>query len=40
VRFMIKKTGEIPLKLIEIQSRAYLGENDIVRLSDRYVRFE
>ncbi len=30
--------GKLPLELIEIQSGAYLGEDDIVRLSDQYGR--
>ncbi len=30
--------GRIPLKLIEVQSGSYLGEDDIVRLDDRYGR--
>src|SRR5258708_31230768 len=30
--------GKIPLKLIEVQSGAYLGEDDIVRFEDRYGR--
>jgi mannose-1-phosphate guanylyltransferase/mannose-6-phosphate isomerase len=30
--------GKIPLELIEVQSGAYLGEDDIVRLEDRYGR--
>jgi mannose-1-phosphate guanylyltransferase/mannose-6-phosphate isomerase len=30
--------GEIPLEIIEVQSGSYLGEDDIVRLEDRYGR--
>jgi mannose-1-phosphate guanylyltransferase / mannose-6-phosphate isomerase len=30
--------GKIPLTLIEVQSGAYLGEDDIVRLEDTYGR--
>ncbi|MCF6272407.1 MAG: mannose-1-phosphate guanylyltransferase/mannose-6-phosphate isomerase [Rhodobacteraceae bacterium] len=30
--------GKIPLELIEVQSGSYLGEDDIVRFSDRYGR--
>ncbi|MBC7182404.1 MAG: mannose-1-phosphate guanylyltransferase/mannose-6-phosphate isomerase, partial [Marinobacter sp.] len=30
--------GRIPLELIEVQSGAYLGEDDIERLDDRYGR--
>jgi mannose-1-phosphate guanylyltransferase/mannose-6-phosphate isomerase len=30
--------GEIPLEIIEVQSGAYLGEDDIVRLEDHYGR--
>jgi mannose-6-phosphate isomerase-like protein (cupin superfamily) len=28
----------VPLHLIEVQSGAYLGEDDIVRLDDKYGR--
>jgi mannose-1-phosphate guanylyltransferase/mannose-6-phosphate isomerase len=34
----LENPGRIPLELIEIQSGAYLGEDDIVRLQDRYGR--
>lgn len=34
----LENPGKIPLELIEVQSGAYLGEDDIVRLSDRYGR--
>lgn len=30
--------GKIPLKMIEVQSGSYLGENDIVRFQDHYNR--
>lgn len=30
--------GKIPLELIEVQSGSYLGEDDIVRIKDRYGR--
>jgi mannose-6-phosphate isomerase-like protein (cupin superfamily) len=32
--------GRIPLELIEVQSGAYLGEDDIVRFEDVYGRSE
>ena len=32
--------GRIPLELIEVQSGAYLGEDDIVRYEDIYGRSE
>lgn len=34
----LENPGLIPLELIEVQSGAYLGEDDIVRLDDRYGR--
>ncbi len=34
----LENPGKIPLELIEIQSGGYLGEDDIVRLEDRYGR--
>jgi mannose-1-phosphate guanylyltransferase/mannose-6-phosphate isomerase len=34
----IKNPGTIPLVFIEVQSGAYLGEDDIVRLQDHYGR--
>ncbi len=34
----LENPGKIPLELIEVQSGAYLGEDDIVRYSDRYGR--
>ena len=37
-RHRIKNPGTIPLVFIEVQSGAYLGEDDIVRLQDDYGR--
>lgn len=34
----LSNPGKIPLELIEVQSGAYLGEDDIVRLEDTYGR--
>ncbi|EKF74410.1 mannose-6-phosphate isomerase [Alcanivorax hongdengensis A-11-3] len=34
----LENPGRIPLELIEVQSGTYLGEDDIIRLSDRYHR--
>ena len=34
----LENPGKVPLEVIEIQSGSYLGEDDIVRLSDRYGR--
>lgn len=34
----LENPGKIPLHLIEVQSGAYLGEDDIVRLEDSYGR--
>lgn len=34
----LENPGKIPLEMIEIQSGSYLGEDDIIRLSDRYGR--
>lgn len=34
----VENPGRVPLELIEVQSGAYLGEDDIVRLADRYGR--
>ena len=36
----LENPGKIPLELIEVQSGAYLGEDDIVRFSGRYGRVE
>lgn len=30
--------GRVPLEIIEVQSGSYLGEDDIVRIDDRYNR--
>ena len=32
----LSNPGKIPVEMIEIQSGAYLGEDDIVRLEDVY----
>jgi mannose-1-phosphate guanylyltransferase/mannose-6-phosphate isomerase len=34
----LENCGDGPLELIEVQSGSYLGEDDIVRLSDDYGR--
>jgi mannose-1-phosphate guanylyltransferase len=34
----LENPGKIPLEIIEIQSGTYLGEDDIVRLEDKYGR--
>ena len=34
----LENPGKIPLQLIEVQTGAYLGEDDIVRLEDVYQR--
>lgn len=34
----LENPGKIPLEIIEVQSGGYLGEDDIVRFSDRYGR--
>ena len=34
----LENPGDTPLEIIEIQSGSYLGEDDIVRLSDLYGR--
>lgn len=34
----LENPGKIPLEIIEIQSGAYLGEDDIIRFEDRYGR--
>ncbi len=36
----LENPGKVPLELIEVQSGSYLGEDDIVRFSDRYGRVE
>ena len=37
-RHRLSNPGKIPLELIEVQSGAYLGEDDIVRFEDHYGR--
>jgi mannose-1-phosphate guanylyltransferase/mannose-6-phosphate isomerase len=37
-RHRLENPGKVPLELIEVQSGAYLGEDDIVRLDDAYGR--
>ena len=34
----LENPGRIPLELIEVQTGAYLGEDDIVRVEDTYGR--
>ena len=34
----LENPGKIPLEMIEIQTGSYLGEDDIVRFSDKYGR--
>lgn len=34
----LENAGDEPLEVIEVQSGGYLGEDDIVRLEDRYGR--
>jgi mannose-1-phosphate guanylyltransferase/mannose-6-phosphate isomerase len=38
VRHRLENPGRVPLEIIEVQSGAYLGEDDIVRFDDRYGR--
>ncbi len=38
VKHRIENPGKIPLHIIEVQSGSYFGEDDIVRLEDRYGR--
>ncbi len=38
VRHRLENPGKLPLELIEVQSGAYLGEDDIVRFEDNYGR--
>ena len=40
VKHSLSNPGKVPLELIEVQSGAYLGEDDIVRFQDRYGRDE
>jgi len=39
-RHRLENPGKLPLELIEVQSGAYLGEDDIVRFEDNYGRSE
>jgi len=34
----LRNPGKVDLEMIEVQSGAYLGEDDIVRLEDNYGR--
>jgi len=34
----LENAAQLPLEIIEIQTGSYLGEDDIVRLEDRYGR--
>lgn len=36
----LENPGKLPLEIIEVQTGSYLGEDDIVRLEDRYGRIE
>jgi mannose-1-phosphate guanylyltransferase/mannose-6-phosphate isomerase len=38
VRHRLENPGKIPLQIVEVQSGAYLAEDDIVRLEDLYRR--
>ncbi|WP_258187576.1 mannose-1-phosphate guanylyltransferase/mannose-6-phosphate isomerase [Trinickia symbiotica] len=38
VRHRLENPGKVPLEIIEVQSGAYLGEDDIVRFDDQYGR--
>jgi len=38
VRHRLENPGRVPLEIIEVQSGAYLGEDDIVRFDDTYGR--
>jgi mannose-1-phosphate guanylyltransferase/mannose-6-phosphate isomerase len=40
VRHRLANPGRVPLEIVEVQSGAYLGEDDIVRLQDSYGRQE
>jgi mannose-1-phosphate guanylyltransferase/mannose-6-phosphate isomerase len=37
-RHRLENPGKLPLEIIEVQSGAYLGEDDIVRFEDSYGR--
>jgi len=38
IRHRLENPGKLPLEIIEVQSGAYLGEDDIVRFQDTYGR--
>ncbi|MEA3192957.1 MAG: mannose-phosphate guanylyltransferase / mannose-6-phosphate isomerase [Betaproteobacteria bacterium] len=38
VRHRLENSGTVPLEIVEVQSGAYLGEDDIERFEDRYGR--
>jgi mannose-1-phosphate guanylyltransferase/mannose-6-phosphate isomerase len=38
VQHRLENPGHVPLQIIEVQSGAYLGEDDIVRFDDKYGR--
>lgn len=38
VKHRLENAGKVALEIIEIQSGAYLGEDDIVRFEDTYGR--
>ena len=38
VKHRLENPGRLPLEIIEVQSGAYLGEDDIVRYEDTYGR--
>lgn len=38
IKHRLENPGNIPLEIIEVQSGAYLGEDDIVRFEDKYNR--
>jgi mannose-1-phosphate guanylyltransferase/mannose-6-phosphate isomerase len=38
VQHRLENPGRVPLQIIEVQSGAYLGEDDIVRFDDKYGR--
>jgi mannose-1-phosphate guanylyltransferase/mannose-6-phosphate isomerase len=40
LKHRLENPGKVPLEIIEVQSGAYLGEDDIVRFEDSYGRTE
>ncbi|MFM8543320.1 MAG: phosphomannose isomerase type II C-terminal cupin domain [Chakrabartia sp.] len=34
----LENLGDVPVEMIEVQTGAYLGEDDIIRYEDRYAR--